>query len=178
MSQPKCPKCSIFLKPYAINDLKYLSCKSCDGHFASLFNLNKSIKNSTVLELWHQSATAPFDNASICPSCVKPMKVFDFKPIHTSTPLEVDLCRPCKSIWLDNSESQQLTSPDGSKAPKINLPNSSDITTAIAEHHGKHTHFQHTRAPGGLNTLITLLGLPVDSPGQAQGPYRYSSKRS
>ncbi len=167
MNYPRCPKCTISLKPFSLNGLNYLSCNSCDGQFVSLFNLNQSVDNNTVIELWNQSFKANSHETRTCPSCVGSMKVFNFNIPSGNTSIEVDLCRPCKSIWLDSNEEAQLAGPNEltPSTPKIlNTATAAASSTAFPpiEQGKKNSHFQSARPPGGLATLITLMGMPIE----------------
>lgn len=155
MFHPHCPRCDIALQAVKSSTINYLSCRLCQGQLISLFNLDKVIKGNLVINLWNSAHRANTDKTTYCPKCIKPLNNFNY-PSDTADPhVEVDVCKPCRVIWLDAGEAKalkQTNKPQAVQQPKVSTPAKNTSS-----------HFTRTKPPGGLKTLVTLMGFPIEA---------------
>ncbi len=96
----QCPECVLKLKKQQVDDKVYWGCTNCSGHMVGMSALKKLIGEPNVRNLWLQSGHAKAEGRP-CPSCSLSLRPV----IHgTDVPVEVDVCRTCHILWLDQGE--------------------------------------------------------------------------
>lgn len=78
------------------------ACMRCHGQFVGLAIVRDYGDNDVVKRLWLEAQAHP-KKAVGCPACRKAMQAVMLTPR-----IELDLCRPCQSMWFDPDEFNQL----------------------------------------------------------------------
>ncbi len=107
-----CPRCSDVLEEKRFGDIPLDGCRSCGGIWFDCQELNTLVRDpqSALMEIERAFNAAIFgggtQGAMLCPRCEQPLCPFTFA--HTPG-VELDVCRKCKGIWLDDGELQKIT---------------------------------------------------------------------
>lgn len=96
----QCPECLLKLQKQQAEDKTYWGCTNCAGHMVGFSALKKFIGDTTTRALWLQSGVTKAEGRP-CPSCGLSLRAI----MHGADfPIEVDVCRTCHIIWLDQGE--------------------------------------------------------------------------
>ncbi len=106
-----CPRCGDNLEEKRFGDIPLDGCRGCGGIWFDCNELNVLVRDpqAGLMEIERAFNPAMFGGSKegemLCPRCSDPLSPFSFS--HTPN-VQVDVCRRCKGIWLDEGELQQI----------------------------------------------------------------------
>ena len=116
-----CPRCSDELEERRFGDIPLDGCRGCGGIWFDCQELNTLVRDpqSALMEIERAFNPAVFGGGAqgdmLCPRCELPLSPFSFS--HTPE-VQLDICRKCKGIWLDDGELQKVADRIASSRPK------------------------------------------------------------
>ncbi len=164
----QCPECALKLTKQEKNDIPYWGCRNCQGHLISFPVLRKVIGETETQALWDMSSSL-ISIKRPCPSCTKILT--PILHLENDINLEVDICRRCRLLWLDQGEIIDFENIKDSRK-KVNLTpeEMKDYANSLAQMQSDveksknaHESFVSNKGPEELwKWLPALVGLPVE----------------
>jgi len=106
-----CPKCHVELEPSKFLEVRIETCPSCKGSWFDRNELrqarNQADSDLAWMEfnIWKETDAFHVKRESVpCPSCGEMMALVGY----ADTGVQIDYCRECGGIWLDNDEFSQI----------------------------------------------------------------------
>jgi membrane associated rhomboid family serine protease/Zn-finger nucleic acid-binding protein len=159
-----CPQCLIKLKPAKSGNFHYWGCPNCLGRLYGFAILRRLISDRGASEIWRASEVSSAQGRG-CPACSHKMSLV--ASVHEKMSCEVDVCRRCYTLWLDQGETPDLDHIEDTRK-KVNL-NEDQMKiyakTLIEMDQSKHTDMGIVSQDGpdeGIKWLPAILGLPIE----------------
>jgi membrane associated rhomboid family serine protease/Zn-finger nucleic acid-binding protein len=167
-----CPRCKSSLESRRHAAGMHFLCPSCKGHASNFAILRQQLDPAFLQGLWLGIRDAPASarhRRLPCPSCAQPMHPASVG--HPDTPIQLDACRNCQMLWLDDGELEQLPARPAPQlladpAPGTGIEPSESLAPSLlrgeAFRTGSLTIQGAAPPPDSFRDLIlTLLGIPV-----------------
>ena len=108
-----CPRCAVELVEGDVRGVAVARCSGCGGIWFDQegFAAAKELADPAVawleVDLWKDRRRFALGSRRLaCPQCEREMAALRYG----DTPVEVDVCRTCRGIWLDEGEFQKILS--------------------------------------------------------------------
>lgn len=107
-STPVCPRCQINLQGVKHTTGIAWRCPSCGGQSLNFSQFRRMIPGARVDDIWLTATAEPVISPlrGKCPECRRIMHAV-LVPWQDQE-IELDLCRPCQRLWMDNPENPRL----------------------------------------------------------------------
>lgn len=160
-----CSECSLKLRPTEREGRRFYVCPNCLGRLIGFGQVRYFIGERGAGELWRASEHIEATGRP-CPSCSRPLR-----PIlshHKKLNFEVDVCRICHILWLDQGEDAHLySSAEIRKKVHMEPHELQEYAQAVAglasERYKEPDSLISTSGPNEIWKWIPgLLGLPIE----------------
>lgn len=103
-STPVCPRCAINLRGEKHATGIAWRCPACGGQSLNFSQFRRMIPGARVDDIWLTATAEPVisPHRGKCPECRRIMHAV-LVPWQNRE-IELDLCRPCQRLWMDNAE--------------------------------------------------------------------------
>ena len=173
MSENPCPRCHTKLKAARSPGGVHFVCPICKGRAANLPLLRKELDPDFVNKVWVAVRDAPpvrHHDALDCPYCQG--KMHPAGVAAESGTFQIDLCRHCHVLWLDNGEIENLPGHGQPVRRNLEAPATRDLPMEARAILAEHAIRESRRETGGpfsnempdepWKAVVTFLGLPVE----------------
>ncbi|MES2706053.1 MAG: hypothetical protein V4726_05555 [Verrucomicrobiota bacterium] len=108
-SSPLCPRCDCHLEGVRHATGIAWRCGSCGGQSVNFSQFRRMIPEARVDEIWVTTTEKPVaaPGRTRCPECRRGMTAVLIP--SEDREIELDICRPCQRLWLENQEALAKT---------------------------------------------------------------------
>jgi membrane associated rhomboid family serine protease/Zn-finger nucleic acid-binding protein len=158
-----CPRCQDQLIRRQQDDGVLWSCRTCAGQVRGIGLLRRQLDERAVAHLW-QRAGASGESGRRCPACTQAMAMV---PMHEGGRCgEVEACRRCFLVWLDDGEDTLLPPAPRPHEPEVVLPPAARelLARARADAIAERAHMTSGEGPPDTwwQFAAGVMGMPVE----------------